>query len=1045
MTTLNHHFLAQRCVQRALLFALMALGLPALANLSLPIYDPYPTNYANNARLRDVATYDAGNSSGNGSNITNSWTAGLTYGGLATSNNTGGLIANGVPSSGRDAGIQISPPVPFSVATNTLYCSFLLKIQTAPSGTNLIALFSGSTGGGNTPVAGVYLDAANKLWISKSSATPQTNTPNALTIGDTHLIVFRYKYSATDPDEVALWVDPGSLAAAENAVPAATITTTNGSDAASAAAFDWAHRTTANISASGVKYYDELRIATNWAAVTPSDCTPPTSYAITGGGVYCSGGTGVSIGLATSDTGINYQLKLNGTPTGSAVAGTGSPLDFGLQTAGGSYTVTASNTATACIGQMTGNAVVIVNTAPAISGGPSNMVACTGSTANFTVSATGTALTYQWQSNTGSGFNDIVGATASGYTTATLSPTDDGTQFRCIVSGTCLPSATSAVATVSVSSGVSINSNPADKTVSVGSSPTFTVGATGPGLTYQWQVSTDNGGTYNNVTTGSGGTTASYTTAPLALTDSGSKFQCVVGASCGSPSNAGPATVTVNNAVYRSLASGPWNLLGTWEQSYDSGSTWVSATTSPNAANTSAITVRSGHTVTVTNAQTVDDLAIEPNGEVDASGAMLTIADGTAATDCDVSGTLQVASAASGALSVTAGAGLKFENGGHFIWNNSATVAVPTATWSDGSLCEIQNGSTTTPTGLGQSFYDFYWNKTNSGSVSLNATLTTVRHDLRMRGSADSANSVRFLNAAGTCDLRVGNNVVFDSGFITLSGGSAANTILNIYVGADLIINPGATMDSRTSGAGSSANVLFTNTASSQAFSNTGAITHTGSGGGCPINWNVGTNVTLTMAGNIVMLSANGGTRDSVTVDGTLIMGANLITGAGNLFLDPTGTLSGNSTNQLTVGLNNTVYGGALNLGTVPTLAAGQSFKLFDSLAYSGAFSSIIPSAPPGGSLVWDTTTLTNNGTLTAANPGSSPATNPTNIVVTASGNSLTLSWPADHIGWMLETQTNGFLGSWTSVTGSTATNQITIPIDPVVPDAFYRLRLTLP
>jgi hypothetical protein len=395
---------------------------------------------------------------------------------------------------------------------------------------------------------------------------------------------------------------------------------------------------------------------------------------------------------------------------------------------------------------------------------------------------------------------------------------------------------------------------------------------------------------------------------------------------------------------------------------------------------------------------------------------------------------------------VTAGAGVNFENGGHFIWNNSGTVAVPTATWSDGSLCEVQNGSTTTPTGLGQSFYDFYWNKPSSGSVSLNGTLTTVRNNLRMRGSSDSANSVRFTAVTSTVDLRVGRDCVLEGGFITLSGGSQVNTILNIYVGQNLIINPGASLDTRTSGNGSSANILFTNTVSSQAFSNLGAITHTGSGGGCPINWNIATSVSVTLAaGNIAMNNANNSTRDSVTVDGTLIMGTNLITGAGNLLLDPTGTLSGNGTNQLTVGLTNTVYGGTLNLGSVPTLSAGDNFKLFDSLTYSGAFSSIIPSAPPGGSLVWDTSTLTVNGTLTAANPGSGPATNPTNITVSASGNNVILSWPADHTGWTLETQTNSLLGSWSPVAGSTTTNELTIPINPAVPDVFYRLRLTIP
>src|SRR5207249_1867938 len=132
-------------------------------------------------------------------------------------------------------------------------------------------------------------------------------------------------------------------------------------------------------------------------------------------------------------------------------------------------------------------------------------------------------------------------------------------QYRCIVNGTCSPAVTSAVAVVTVSSGASIDSNPSDQTVSVGSTPTFTVAASGPGLTYQWKFSVDAGATYNNVTNGAGGTIAAYTTAPLGLADSGTRFKCAITATCGSPAESTPVVVTVNTAIYRTLASGVWS------------------------------------------------------------------------------------------------------------------------------------------------------------------------------------------------------------------------------------------------------------------------------------------------------------------------------------------------------------------------------------------------------------------------------------------------------------------------------------------------------
>jgi hypothetical protein len=336
-----------------------------------------------------------------------------------------------------------------------------------------------------------------------------------MTPGTTHLVVMRYKWTsaASGDDQVALWLDPGSLGVAEASVPGPSVSTTSGSDQNSLGGW----RFSVQSGDTGVYWFDELRIATNWAGVTPNGCAPPTAYAVTGGGAYCTGGSGVSVGLANSDSGVTYQLRLNGTDTGAPLAGTGSALDFGLQTAAGTYTVTGSNTTTACVGLMSGNAVITVNALPAISSGASNAVVCTGSTANFTVSATGAGLSYQWQANTGSGFANVTtgtGGTSSSYTTAALSVSDNGTQYRCIVSGTCPPSVTSGTGTVTVSSGVSLSSGPTNQTVSVGSTANFGVSASGPGLLYQWQVSTDGGSTYNNVSTGNGGTTSSYTTAP---------------------------------------------------------------------------------------------------------------------------------------------------------------------------------------------------------------------------------------------------------------------------------------------------------------------------------------------------------------------------------------------------------------------------------------------------------------------------------------------------------------------------------------------------
>jgi hypothetical protein len=68
----------------------------------------------------------------------------------------------------------------------------------------------------------------------------------------------------------------------------------------------------------------------------------------------------------------------------------------------------------------------------------------------------------------------------------------------------------------------------------------------------------------------------------------------------------------------------------------------------------------------------------------------------------------------------------------------------------------------------------------------------------------------------------------------------------------------------------------------------------------------------------------------------------------------------------------------------------------------------------------------------------------PTNIVASISGNTLALSWPADHLGWHLQVQTNapgmGLSTNWVMLPGSDQMTGTNFTIDPVDGAVFYRL-----
>ena len=101
-------------------------------------------------------------------------------------------------------------------------------------------------------------------------------------------------------------------------------------------------------------------------------------------------------------------------------------------------------------GNLTGDPGGTVVSAPTIGTQPADKSVTEGETATFTVNATGSDLSYQWQQNTnGSAWTDIIGETNATYTIATTTMNINGTQYRCVVSNSA-GSVTSDAATLTV-------------------------------------------------------------------------------------------------------------------------------------------------------------------------------------------------------------------------------------------------------------------------------------------------------------------------------------------------------------------------------------------------------------------------------------------------------------------------------------------------------------------------------------------------------------------------------------------------------------------
>src|ERR1700687_1624943 len=244
----------------------------------------------------------------------------------------------------------------------------------------------------------------------------------------------------------------------------------------------------------------------NAAAVAPTVATQPGNQTVT------AGQTATFTVVAAGTAPLSYQWQKNGANiTGATSTSYTTPVTAATDS-GSTFRVIVSNTA----GTVTSSAATLtVNpapVAPTITTQPVNQTVTAGQTATFTMVAAGTApLSYQWQRN---GVN-IAGAASASYTTPVTTTTDSGASFDVVVGNTA-GTVTSSAATLTVNPAPvapTISTQPANQTVTVGQTATFTVLAAGTApLSYQWQ---------KNGVNIAGGTAASYTTPVTGAAESG--------------------------------------------------------------------------------------------------------------------------------------------------------------------------------------------------------------------------------------------------------------------------------------------------------------------------------------------------------------------------------------------------------------------------------------------------------------------------------------------------------------------------------------------
>lgn len=154
----------------------------------------------------------------------------------------------------------------------------------------------------------------------------------------------------------------------------------------------------------------------------------PQAFNMTGGGTYCgTSGIGLEVGLDGSQTGVDYTLYFNGSPTTTIVPGTGSAITFGSQAGAGDYTARGEGTATTCTNMMTGTATVEVDPqvpdVPGTPTGPGEVYSGSNPTSDYVTTGGQYATSYSWELSP-AGAGTISGTSTTG--TATWDPAYEG-------------------------------------------------------------------------------------------------------------------------------------------------------------------------------------------------------------------------------------------------------------------------------------------------------------------------------------------------------------------------------------------------------------------------------------------------------------------------------------------------------------------------------------------------------------------------------------------------------------------------------------------
>jgi hypothetical protein len=394
-----------------------------------------------------------------------------------------------------------------------------------------------------------------------------------------------------------------------------------------------------------------------------------------------------------------------------------------------------------------------------------------------------------------------------------------------------------------------------------------------------------------------------------------------------------------------------------------------SPNTVPTSANSLSVTISSGHTITLTDTRSIDQLTVNGTLIVN-SGNTLTIDNAAGTPDASISSTGVLTN--NGTFTINSGTAFNnciFSITGTF--NNSGTVNFGNATsrisfnanslydhqfttsngaiprnpfsatavsWNATSTCRISGYTTnsTPPTGLNQTFGNFTWNTPNlnaGGSFfDFNGQLSDVNGTLTIN-SIGIGGDVIYLGISNTYTLNIDGNFIVNDGLVGFINDGGA--IANINVLGDFELNGGFIIMSTDLGTVNlDVNGTFDLAGGDIDFSFGGSVELSLSGdlnlNSSSINVSSGT-VNLTFDGasqDVTGSTVVVGALNYEVINGTTVnLGTSSLTGDGNFLLSAGGTIQVASPQGLVIG---TTQGNIRNAGT-------RTYTANSNIVYSGS------------------------------------------------------------------------------------------------------------